>query len=49
MYPQSCFCEEAKIKQHTSSKKELCEIGEKQYYSKFKLKNIFRKIAIGLM
>ena len=25
---RSFFCEEAKIKQHTSSKKELCEIGE---------------------
>ena len=28
MYPRSFLCEEAKIKQHTPSKKELCEIGE---------------------
>ena len=28
MYPRSFFCEEAIIKQRTSSKKELCEIGE---------------------
>ena len=28
MYPRSFLCEEAKIKQHTSSEKELCEIGE---------------------
>ena len=28
MYPRSFLCEEAKTKQHTSSKKELCEIGE---------------------
>ena len=29
MYPQSFLCEEAKIKQRTPLKKELCEIGEK--------------------
>ena len=29
IYPQSFLCEEAKFKQYTSSKKELCEIGEK--------------------
>ena len=28
MYPRSFLCEEAKIKQRTPSKKELCEIGE---------------------
>ena len=28
MYPRSFLCEEVKIKQHTSSKKELYEIGE---------------------
>ena len=28
MYPRNFFCEEAKIKQRTSSKKELCAIGE---------------------
>ena len=28
MYPRSFLCEEAKIKQRSSSKKELCEIGE---------------------
>ena len=28
MYPQSFLCEEAKIKQRTFLKKELCEIGE---------------------
>ena len=28
MYPRSFLCEEAKIKQRTSLKKELCEIGE---------------------
>ena len=28
MYPRSFFCEEAKIKQRSSLKKELCEIGE---------------------
>ena len=28
MYPRSFLCEEAKIKQHTSAKEELCEIGE---------------------
>ena len=27
--PRSLLCEEAKIKKRTSSKKELCEIGEK--------------------
>ena len=28
MYPRSFLCEEAKIKPLTSSKKQLCEIGE---------------------
>ena len=28
MYPRSFVCEEAKIKQRTPLKKELCEIGE---------------------
>ena len=28
MCPRSFLCEEAKIKQRSSSKKELCEIGE---------------------
>ena len=28
MYPRSFLCEEAKIKQRTLLKKELCEIGE---------------------
>ena len=28
MYPRSFLCEEAKIKQRTPSKKELCKIGE---------------------
>ena len=28
MYPRSFLCEETKIKQRTSLKKELCEIGE---------------------
>ena len=28
MYPRSFLCEEAKIKQRISLKKELCEIGE---------------------
>ena len=28
MYPRSSLCEEAKIKQRTPLKKELCEIGE---------------------
>ena len=28
MYPRSFLCEEAKIKQHTPLKKELCKIGE---------------------
>ena len=28
IYPRSFLCEEAKIKQHTFSKKKLCEIGE---------------------
>ena len=28
MYLRSFFCEEAKIKQRTPLKKELCEIGE---------------------
>ena len=28
MYPRSFLCEEAKIKQCTLLKKELCEIGE---------------------
>ena len=28
MYPRSFLCEEAKIKQRTSVKEELCEIGE---------------------
>ena len=31
MYSRNFLCKEAKIKQHTSLKKELCEIGEKQY------------------
>ena len=30
MYPRSYLCEEAKIKQHTSLKEELCEIGEEE-------------------
>ena len=30
MYPRSFLYEEAKIKQRTSSKKELCEIGEER-------------------
>ena len=29
MYTWSFLCEEAKIKEYTFSKKELCEIGEK--------------------
>ena len=29
MYPRSFLCEEGKIKQRTSLKKELCEIGDK--------------------
>ena len=29
IYPQSFLCEEAEMKQRTSSKKELCGIGEK--------------------
>ena len=28
MYPRSFLCEEAKIEQRTTLKKELCEIGE---------------------
>ena len=28
MYPRSFLCEEAKIKQYTPLKEELCEIGE---------------------
>ena len=28
MYPRSFLCEEAKIKQRTPLKKEICEIGE---------------------
>ena len=28
MYPQSFLCEEAKIKQRTPLKKELCKIGD---------------------
>ena len=28
MYPRSFLCAEAKIKQHISSEKELCDIGE---------------------
>ena len=31
MYPWSFLCEEAKIKQHTFSKKELCKSVRKQY------------------
>ena len=30
MYPRSFLCEEAKIKQRTPLKKELCEIGEEE-------------------
>ena len=32
MYPRSSLCEEAKIKQRTSLKKELCEIGEEEIW-----------------
>ena len=28
MYPRSFLCEEAKIKHRTSSKEQICEIGE---------------------
>ena len=35
MYPQSFLREEAKIKQRTSSKKQLCEIGEAIWDSRF--------------
>ena len=32
MYPRSFLYEEAKIKQHTPLKKELCEIGEESLW-----------------
>ena len=31
MYPRRFLCEEAKIKQRTPLKKELCEIGEEVF------------------
>ena len=33
MYQRSFLCEEAKIKQRTPLKKELCEIVRKQYWN----------------
>ena len=35
LYPQSFLCEEAKIKQRTPLKKELCEIGEESRSTSF--------------
>ena len=32
MYPRSFLCEEVETKQHTFSKKELCEIGEEAIF-----------------
>ena len=47
MYPQSFLCEEAKIKQRTPLKKELCEIGEEviweSRFTSFFFYNIFLK------
>ena len=41
MYPQSFLCEEAKIKQRTSLKKELREIGEGVKYGKLNSHGFF--------
>ena len=44
MYPRSFLCEEAKIKQRTPLKKELCEIGQEAIWeSRFTSFFYFRK------
>ena len=47
MYPRSFLCEEAKIKQRTPLKKELCEIGEEAIWeSRFTYFFLFSKLEI---
>ena len=53
MYPRSFLCEEAKIKQRTPLKKELCEIGEEAIWEswftsffKLNIEIFFTKIAL---
>ena len=48
MYPQSFFCEEAKIKHRTSSQKQLCKISEEAIwesrFTSFFLLNFYYKL-----
>ena len=44
MYPRSFLCEEAKIKQRTPLKKELCEIGEEAIWES-RFTSFFRLIV----
>ena len=47
MYPRSFLSEEAKVKRHTSSKKELCEIGEEAIWeSRFTCFFQIKKISV---
>ena len=46
MYPRSFLCEEAKIKQRTSSKKELCEIGEEAIWESRFTSFFIKKICL---
>ena len=51
MYPRSFLCDEAKIKQRTPLKKELCEIGEEATWESrftFFFKINFSEIVFGL-
>ena len=46
MYPRSFLCEEAKIKQRTPLKKELCEIGEEAIWDSRFISFFFYKYHI---
>ena len=48
MYPRSFLCEEAKMKQRTPLKKELCEIGEEAIWeSRFTYFLLLLKEVLG--
>ena len=52
MYPRSFLCEEAKIKQRTPLKKELCEIGkeaiwESRFTSFFRIYWEWKKVSMA--
>ena len=48
MYPRSLLCEEGKIKQYTSSKKELCEIDEEAIWEFRFFFYVFNKVNVTL-